>query len=141
MGNNITPIIAIPNDIVHSYFDYIYIIHSIIKVNNQFHKFISEFLQIYIYALCIHFYKNVYTINISKIHLPYFPIYRRNSFVPNSPTMLMVPPPSVKDRICEATIQTALPSRGKSSEILEACYILSKAGKDQVKLISICSNP
>ena len=51
------------------------------------------------------------------------------------PTMLLVAPPTEKGQTSIETIKSALPSRGKTAEIIAACYTLSRRGKDEVKYI------
>ena len=54
------------------------------------------------------------------------------SFIPNMPAMLLAPPPSQKGQTKMADIRKMLPSRGKSAEIIAACYTLSRFGNDEV---------
>lgn len=54
------------------------------------------------------------------------------SFVPNAPTMLQAPPPTTKGKVNMDDIAKMLPSRGKTAEVVAACYTLSRLGKDEV---------
>ncbi|KAK2175219.1 hypothetical protein NP493_743g03006 [Ridgeia piscesae] len=56
------------------------------------------------------------------------------AYCPNMPTMLLVAPPSEKGQTTMDTIKSALPSRGKTAEIIAACYTLSRRGKDEMFL-------
>ena len=63
------------------------------------------------------------------------------SFIPNMPAMLLAPPPTAKGKTKMADIKDMLPSRGKSAEVIAACYTLSRFGKDEVMnacLTSFC---
>ena len=53
------------------------------------------------------------------------------------PTMLLVAPPSEKGQTTMDTIKSALPSRGKTAEIIAACYTLSRRGKDEVSVMGV----
>jgi len=59
------------------------------------------------------------------------------AYCPNMPTMLLVAPPSEKGQTTMDTIKSALPSRGKTAEIIAACYTLSRRGKDEVSVMDV----
>ena len=54
------------------------------------------------------------------------------SYVPNAPTMMMTSPPAIKGMVTSTYLKKALPSRGKTAEIIAACYTLSRHGKHEV---------
>ncbi|KAK2148976.1 hypothetical protein LSH36_473g03007 [Paralvinella palmiformis] len=51
------------------------------------------------------------------------------AFVPNAPSVMLMPPPSCKNETAPIYLKKALPSRGKTAEIIAACYTLSRSGK------------
>ena len=54
------------------------------------------------------------------------------AFVPNAPSVMLMPPPSCKNETAPIYLKKALPSRGKTAEIIAACYTLSRSGKYEV---------
>ena len=54
------------------------------------------------------------------------------AFCPNAPTMMLVAPPTVKGCTTMEVVRAAMPSRGKTAEVVAACYTLSRLNKDQV---------
>ena len=54
------------------------------------------------------------------------------AYVPNAPSMMMMPPPTSKGETAPIYLKKALPTRGKTAEIIAALYTLSRRGAHQV---------